>query len=180
MGDLYATMNISLDGCCDHTQVLADDEFHAQMVDLVGRASALLFGRTTFELLRGYWPTVAASGQGTPAEVRLARVLDEKPKFVVSSREPTAGWSARRADAKAEVIRSLKQRSDGPLLLVASPTLARTLLEWELIDEYHVAISPMVAGRGPTFLAGLKGERKSKLMRVDSLESGVVILRYRF
>ena len=179
MGELYATMNTSLDGCCDHTQVLADDEFHGRMADLFGRARALLFGRTTFDLLRGYWPNVAESGTGTPAEVRLARILDEKPKFVVSSREPT-GWNARRADASADAIRRLKEQSDGPLLLVASPTLARTLLEWHLIDEYHVAISPMVAGHGPTFLAGLDKERESKLLRVDPLASGVVILRYRF
>jgi dihydrofolate reductase len=180
MGELHATMNISLDACCDHTQVLADDDFHSQMADLFGRVSALLFGRHTFELLREYWPKVAQSVKGTPAEVRLAHILDEKPKFVVSSQEPIAGWKAQRVEASADAIHSLKHQSDGPMLLVASPTLARTLLQWNLIDEYYVAISPMVAGRGPTFLAGLQGGRTSTLLSVNTLPSGVAILRYSF
>jgi dihydrofolate reductase len=92
--------------------------------------------------------------------VRLARVMGEKPKYVVSSSEPGADWQARRMDA--------------------GPTLARSALDWNLVDEYHVAISPIVAGRGPTFLAGLEKDRQATLMDVDRLRSGLVINRYRF
>jgi len=180
MGTLHATMNISLDACCDHMQVLADDEFHEHMADLFGRAAALLFGGNTYALLHGYWPRVAASGAGTPAEVRLARILNEKPKYVVSSHEPAPGWSARRMDGNADNIRALKGETDGPLLLVASPTLARAVVQWNLVDEYHVAISPIVAGHGPTFLAGLQGDVTATLLGVNRLASGVVIHHYDF
>jgi dihydrofolate reductase len=180
MGAVHATMNISLDGCCEHTQVLADDEFHERMADLFARATALLFGRKTYELLHSYWPQLASTGAGTPAEVRLARVMVDKPKYVVASSEPGADWQARRIDAGPDSLRTLKQRTAGTLLLVASPTLARSALDWNLVDEYHVAISPIVAGRGPTFLAGLEKDLQATLMGVDRLRSGVVINRYRF
>lgn len=178
MGAIHATMNISLDACCDHTQVLADDEFHAHMSTLFGQAAALLFGRNTYDLLYGYWPQLASSGAGTPAEVHLAHILDEKPKYVVSSREPAPGWNARRTEAGS--IHTLKLETDGTLLVVASPMLARTLLQWDLVDEYHVAISPVIAGRGPTFLAGLQRESRATLLNLDRLSSGVVIHRYGF
>lgn len=180
MGALHATMNISLDACCDHTQILADDAFHEEISTLFERATALIFGRNTYELLYSYWPQVASSGAGTPAEVRLAHILNEKPKYVVSRQEPASGWNARRIEANADGIRTLKDETNGMLLLVASPTLARTLLEWSLVDEYHVVISPIVAGRGPTFLAGLQREMRATLLDLHRLPSGVVIHRYGF
>jgi dihydrofolate reductase len=178
MRTLHATMNISLDGCCDHTQVIADEEFHDRMMDLFGRAVALVFGRNTYELLHSYWPKVAASGNGTPAEIRLARLLDEKPKYVVSSRDPAPGWNARRIEGHANNIGALKTKTNGMVLLVASPRLALALLEWGLIDEYHVAISPIVAGHGPTFLAGLSRPVAATLLSAELLQSGVAIHRY--
>jgi dihydrofolate reductase len=178
MRTLHATMNISLDGCCDHTQVIADEEFHDRMVDLFGRAVALVFGRNTYELLHSYWPNVAASGNGTPAEIRLARILDEKPKYVVSSRDPAPGWNARRIEGNADNIAALKTNTNGMVLLVASPRLALALLQWGLVDVYHVAISPIVAGHGPTFLAGLSRPVAATLLSADLLQSGVAIHRY--
>jgi dihydrofolate reductase len=180
MSGLHATMNISLDACCEHTQVIADEEFHEQMCDLFATAAALLFGRNTYALLQGYWPKVASSGTGTPAEVRLARILNDKPKHVVSSVEPAPGWSAVRMDGNIDAIRALKERTGGTLLLVASPTLARALVQWALVDEYHVAISPMVAGHGPTFLAGVTRHVATTLLHATRLRSGVVIHRYGF
>jgi dihydrofolate reductase len=106
-------------------------------------------------------------------------ILDEKPKHVVSRREPVPGWKAQRIDASADSIRALKSGTSGMLLLAASPALARTLVEWELVDEYHVAISPMLAGPGPRFLEGLRQELRATLQESQRLHSGVVIHRYR-
>jgi dihydrofolate reductase len=180
MGILLATMNVTLDGCCDHTQVRADDEFHAHITDVFSNASALLFGRNTFELLHGYWPDVAATGQGTAAEVRFARVLEGMPKYVVSRQDPPSSWNASRTSVgeRGERIRTLKERIPGILLLVASPGLARTLLELSLVDEYHLAIQPIFAGRGPTFLAGLPAPIHLELRETLRLSSGVVVNRY--
>jgi dihydrofolate reductase len=180
MGEIHATMNISIDGCCDHTQTLADDEFHVQMSDLFGRAKALLFGRNTYDLLYTYWPGVASSGVGSAGVLRLAQILDRLPKYVVSSRALAPGWKASRIDATSEAIRAVRDGVEGTLLLVASPTLARAMLQWKLVDQYHVAISPMVAGHGPQFLAGLERTVTPSLLDINRLRSGVTILQYGF
>ncbi len=178
MGQIHATINISLDGCCDHTQVVADEEFHERISDVFDEPAALLFGRKTYDLLHGYWPGVASRGDGTPAVLRLARILNEKPKYVVSSRDPAPGWQARRTAPTPDAIATLRDQVDGTILLVASPTLARTLVQWGLVGEYHIAMSPMVAGHGPHFLEGLKAHITLSLLGVARLRSGVVFLRY--
>lgn len=178
MSAIHATMNISIDGCCDHTQVVADDAFHVAMADLFGRAKALLFGRNTYDLLHAYWPGVAASGKGSPGERRLAEVLDRLPKHVVTSRALAPDWKASRLDATPEALRTVRDHSGGVVLLVASPTLARAALEWDLLDAYHLVISPLVAGHGPYFLAGLERAVRPALRETTRLGSGVTILRY--
>src|ERR1051326_450223 len=89
-------MNVTLDGCCDHSQVIADSEFHSYVTELFGTASALLFGRVSYELLRAYWPDVARTGQGDEATVEFARRIERMPKHVVTSRELAAGWNSSR------------------------------------------------------------------------------------
>src|SRR5262245_40144134 len=113
MGEIHATMNISLDGCCDHTQVIDDDEFHQRISDLIDRSTALLFGGKTYDLLHSYWPGVASRGDGAPGVLRLARILNEKPKYVVSSRVPAAGWQARRTAPTADAIGALREEVEG-------------------------------------------------------------------
>src|SRR6187551_68667 len=142
MGALHATMNVTLDGCCDHSQVIADAEFHQYVTTLFSSASALLFGRVSFELLRGYWPGVAEAGQGDEATVKFARQLEGMPKHVVTSRPLAPGWNASRLELgpNGETVRTLREQTAGVLLLVASPSLARTLLQLGLLDEYHLAI----------------------------------------
>jgi len=178
MGEIHATINISLDGCCDHTQVIADDEFHERISDLFDEPTALLFGSKTYAMLHGHWPGVASRGDGTPGVLRLARILNEKPKYVVSSRDPAPGWQARRTAPTPDAIATLRDQVDGTILLVASPTLARTLVQWGLVSEYHIAVSPMVAGHGPRFLEGLKEHFMASLLDVTRLRSGVLFLRY--
>lgn len=178
MGAIHATMNISLDGCCDHTQVIADDEFHEQVSDLFESYEALLFGRKTYDLLHAYWPGVAASEDGTAGMVRLARILNDQAKYVVSRREPAPGWRAKQTVPTADAIGALRDNVNGKLLLVASPSLARTLFQWGLIEEYHIAVSPMVAGRGPYLLEGAGGAVMLSLLDVSRLRSGILFLRY--
>ncbi len=113
MGEIHATMNISVDGCCGHSQVIADDEFHERISDVFEPVSALLFGRTTYDLLHSYWPNVASGGDETPGVPRLARILDEKPKYVVTSRELAPDWNARRAAATPDAMRALRDEVDG-------------------------------------------------------------------
>lgn len=178
MGEVHATINISLDGCCDHTQVIADDEYHERISDIFDAARALLFGRKTYDLLHSYWPGVASKGDGPPGVLRLARILNDKPKYVVSSRDLPPGWHARRTAATPDAMAALAEEVEGTILLVASPTLARTLVQWDLVREYHVAISPMVAGHGPRFLEDLREHLVPSVLDVTHLRSGVLFLRF--
>lgn len=180
LGAIHATMNISLDGCSDHNHVIADDEFHERISDLFQPYRALLFGRKTYDLLHSYWPSAASRSDVSPGVLRLARILNEKPKYVVSGRDPAPGWRARRTAPTADAIRALRDEVEGKVLLVASPTLARTLVQWALVDEYHIAMSPMVAGHGPHFLEGLQEDCNPSLLDVTQLRSGVLLLRYVF
>lgn len=180
MGEIHATMNLSVDGCCDHAHVVADDEFHERISDVFEPYSALLFGRTTYELLHSYWPNVAADGDATPGVLRLAHILDEKTKHVVTRRALAPAWNARPVAPTQDAIRALRDDVGGDVLLVASPTLARTLLQWGLVSAYHLAVSPMIAGHGPYFLEGLKEEAPPTLLDVARLRSGVLFLRYGF
>lgn len=141
---------------------------------------ALLFGRKTYELLHGYWPGIAATGEGSAPVVRFARLLEGKPKYVISRQEPPPGWNASRLAFGHEGAGVAALRRDLPatLLLVASPSLARTLVQARLIDEYHLAIQPILVGHGPTFLSGLPTPARLRLVDTNRLRSGVAIHRY--
>jgi dihydrofolate reductase len=116
----------------------------------------------------------------TPGALRLAGILDEKTKYVVTSRALAPVWNARSATPTQGAIATLRDEVGGDILLVASLTLARALLRWGLVSEYHIAISPMVAGHGPHFLEGFKDDVLPKLLDVTRLRSGVLFLRYGF
>ena len=177
---IHVLMNTTLDGCCDHTQVIADDEHHEYATDELNRAEVLLFGRNTYDLIRGYWQDIAATGKGSPTVVRFARLLEAKPKHLVSSHPPAPGWntSLLPRDENGNAVRALRQAVGGTILVMASPTLVRALAEWGLVDEYHLAIQPILAGRGPTFLAGLRAPIQVTLKEARALKSGVALHRY--
>jgi dihydrofolate reductase len=119
-------------------------------------------------------------GQGIRYGRRFARLLEAKPKHLVSSRPPAPGWntSLLPRDENGNAIRALQRALGGTLLVMASPTLVRALTEWGLVDEYHLAIQPILAGRGPTFLAGLATPVKVTLKEARLLKSGVALHRY--
>jgi riboflavin biosynthesis pyrimidine reductase len=108
-------------------------------------------------------------------------VLDAKPKYVVSGQEPAPGWntSGVALGPNAQDLAALKGRLPGNLLLIASPRLAAALVQAGLVDEYHLATQPIVAGRGPTLLAGLSAPASLRLQDVKRLGSGVTINSYR-
>jgi dihydrofolate reductase len=180
MGQLLASINLTLDGCCDHREVIADDDLHDYATDLLDHAAALLFGRVTYELFRAHWPTVAAAGSASPAQVRFARALEGKRKYLVSRHPALPGWNTSLVSVGGNggSIRILKEEEAGALLVPGSPSLIRALAQWGLIDEYHLAIQPILAGHGPIFLAGLEPPVRLKLLETRSLASGVAIHRY--
>jgi len=177
---LIYSVNVTLDGCVDHTHVVADDEHHEYALNLLRSSAAVLLGRRTYELFADYWPDLAKTRSGAPMEVAFARELDRKAKYVASKQQLTFDWRGAKllAGDLAQQVRALKAKESGDLVLLGSLSLARTLTELREIDEFHFLIQPMVAGQGPTLFAGLP--RQLDLVQIDSrpFRSGVVLDRF--
>jgi dihydrofolate reductase len=180
MRRLILSINVTLDGCCDHTEVIADDELHRYAADLLEDTGGVLFGRVTYQLFESYWPSVAASGSGTEAEVDYARILNRKPKYVVSSTLDSVEWENSyliRGDLARE-ISVLKQEDGNDLVAVGSPGLGSALVGLNAVDEYHFLVQPIVAGHGPRLFQEADQRLNLKLAGTRRFHSGVVLLRY--
>jgi len=180
MARLVYSINVTLDGCCDHTQSIADDEHHDYALNLLSGATGLILGRNTFELFESFWPNMATSESGPRSVVALARELNSKAKYVVSRQRTASDWANTvfiSGDLSRE-IRSLKQRERGDLVLFGSPGLARTLAEMNEIEEYHFVIQPIIAGRGPRIFDEIS--KRLELVHLDTkvFGSGVQLTRW--
>ncbi len=180
MRRVILSINVTLDGCCDHTEVIADDELHRYATDLLDDSDGVLFGRVTYELFESYWPSVASSASGTKAEVDFARKLNYKRKYVVSRTLDKIQWKNSfliKGDLAHEVSK-LKQEDGNDIVVLGSPGLASALARLGLIDEYQLLVQPILAGRGPTLFQGISERLNLKLVETRSFSSGVVMLRY--
>lgn len=182
MGTLTFGMNITLDGCVDHQEGIADDETHAFYTRLLDHAGAMLWGRTTYEMMESYWPAVARGEVEAPAALRdWAVVLETKPKYVVSTTRSEYPWTNTThlvGDLKDAVQRLKHDTPEGVLL--GSGSLAAQLDRLGLIDEYRFLVHPMIAGHGPTlYQGGLPSTRRLELVSSDPLSNGVIAVHYR-
>jgi dihydrofolate reductase len=183
VGTLTFATNVTLDGCVDHREGVADDETHAFFTRLMDESGALLWGRVTYEMMESAWPAVARGDAPATAALReWAIKLDAKPKHVVSSTRTTFPWSNSHHLPGGELdarVRQLKHDTPGGVLL-GSVSLAAELDRRSLIDEYRILVHPRLAGHGPTlYQTGLPSARRLALVSVASLRSGVVALHYR-
>lgn len=182
MGLLTFSMNVTLDGCVDHEEGIADDETHAFFTRLMDEAGAMLWGRITYEMMESYWPAVARGDVEAPPALREWAVkLEAKPKYAVSSTRTTFPWANSHGiagDLQAGVQR-LKDATPAGVLL-GSGTLATELDRLELIDEYQFLVHPRIAGHGPTLSqGGLPSARRLELISAKPLRNGAVALHYR-
>lgn len=180
MGHLTFALNVTLDGCCDHREGVADDELHRYWTRAMDSTGAMLFGRTTYELMESAWPQVAKDPKAAPSDRAWARKLDAKPKYVVSTTRNDFPWSNThhvRGDL-ARAVRALKKATPRGVM-VGSPMLSAELLRLGLVDECRLLIHPVVAGHGPYLLAGLQPSLRLKLVASNRLRSGIVALHYR-
>lgn len=153
MGRVILQMNVTLDGCCDHTQVIADEELHQYTLDLMNQADGLLMGRKIYQLMEGAWPAIAISGEGPQFMVDFAHKLDRKPKYVFSRTLDHLSWenSFLLTGTVSEEVQQLT--AEGKSLIVnGGPGLGSTLAGLDLVDEYHFLVQPIVAGHGPKLL----------------------------
>ncbi len=178
MRPLRYSINVTLDGCCDHREGVADEDLHRHAVENLTQADALLFGRVTYEMMEAAWRPPAPAGSRPDWMEPFARTIDAAKKYVVSSTLDSVDWNAElvRGDL-GEAVQQLK-REPGNGLFTGGVMLPQALAELGLIDEYEFVVHPRVAGHGPTLFAGLS--KRIDLKLVDRLEfgSGAMAMRY--
>jgi dihydrofolate reductase len=178
MRPLRYSINVTLDGCCDHRAGIADEALHRHAVENLARADALLFGRVTYQMMESAWRLATRTVTMPEWTEPFARTIDAAKKYVVSSTLDRVDWNAElvRGDL-GEAVRRLKQQP-GQGLFTGGVTLPLTLAELGLIDEYEFVVHPRIVGHGPTLFAGLSKVVDLKLVGRLELGSGAVALRY--
>ena len=182
MGRLTFSINVTLDGCVDHQEGIADEETHAFFTQLMDESGAMLWGRVTYEMMESYWPAVARGEEEAPSALREWAVkLEAKPKYVVSSTREDFPWTNSHhvvGDLRTAVGR-LKDATPAGVLL-GSVQLAAALDRLDLIDEYELLVHPRIAGHGPTlYQSGLPATRRLELVASRPLQSGAIAVHYR-
>ena len=182
MRKVVFAINITADGFCGHTDMIADEEVHKYFTGLLRNASIILYGRITYQLMVPYWPDVAKTQSETEATNEFARVFDSLDKVVFSTTlKNVEGDNTRivRANVAEEVL-ALKQQP-GKDIGVGSLSIASQLSERGLIDEYQFVVHPVIAGKGPRLFETVKPQDRLQLDFIGSeiFQSGVVTLQYR-
>ncbi|MBT0568169.1 dihydrofolate reductase family protein [Williamsia sp. CHRR-6] len=182
MGNLTFSLNLTLDGCVDHREGIADEETHAHFTRLMNDGGAMLWGRITYEMMESYWPAVARGDvEASDAEREWARNLNVKPKYVVSTTRSTFPWanSHHLSGDLRTAVQALKDATPTGVLL-GSGMLATELDRLDLIDDYQFLIQPRIVGHGPTlFQRGLPSTRALDLVSATTLRSGIIAVHYR-
>jgi dihydrofolate reductase len=178
MRPLRYSINVTLDGCCDHRVILPDEDLHRHAVENLDQADALLFGRVTYEMMEAAWRPSLRTGARADWMEPFARAIDAAKKYVVSSTLERVDWNAElvRGDL-GTVVQQLKRES-GKGLFVGGVKLPQALAELGLIDEYEFVVHPRLAGHGPTLFAGLSKHVDLRLVSRLEFGSGAVAMRY--
>lgn len=182
MGRLQYSINVTLDGCCDHRAGVPDPEMHQFWADVITAADVLLYGRITYQMMLDAWRPIAESGivsEGGPDWVLpFARSIHAARKYVASTTLKAVDWNARliEGDLKAAVER-IKREEDG-VISMGGVNLARAIAAMGLIDDYIFVVQPRIAGHGPTLLSGLPSHIDLKLTSQRTFASGAVALTY--
>src|SRR6059058_2239760 len=183
MRPLRYSINVTLDGCCDHREGFADEELHRHAAENLEQADALLFGRVTYEMMEAAWRPPVQTGARPDWMEPFARTIDAAKKYVVSSTLERVDWNAElvfgdlgRGDL-GQAVEQLK-REPGKGLFAGGVKLPLALAELGLIDEYEFVVHPRLAGHGPTLFAGLSRYVDLRLVGRREFGSGAVAMRY--
>ncbi len=183
MRKLVYGINLTVDGCCDHTKGISDTEVHDYFTRVLRQADVLVYGRKTYELMVPFWPDLAKNHSGKDqAAIDFAQAFQAVPKIVVFSQslEIVSGSKTEifRGGLKEEILK-LKQLP-GKNILTGGVALPLQLVELGLVDEFNIVVHPVVAGKGRRLFDGLdiKEQQKLKLVETKTFKSGVIALRY--
>jgi dihydrofolate reductase len=179
MRKLIAAINMTLDGFCDHTAMIADEELHQHYNELLRNADTLIYGRKTYQLMESFWPSVVKNPTGNKPFDEFAVLIDNISKIVYSRTLRNVDW--KNTKLKKEVIKEeileLKQQT-GKNIGVGSPSLIVTLTQLGLIDEYQLCIHPVILGNGLSLFKNIKDRINLKLLKTKSFSSGAITLCY--
>ncbi len=179
MRKLIAAMNMTLDGFCNHTAMIADEEIHQHYNDLLRNADTLIYGRTTYQLMENYWPSVVKKPTGNKPADEFAVLIDNISKIVYSHTLQHVDW--KNSTLKKEIIREevleLKRKA-GKNIIVGSPGLIVAFAQLDLIDEYQLGLQPTVIGSGLPLFKNITGRINLKLLKTKSFHCGALALYY--
>lgn len=182
MRKLIFGINITLDGCCDHTKSIADEEVHEYFRQLLSQADTLVYGRKTYQLMVPFWPDIAKNQTPEKSINDFAVAFDAVPRIVVFSRTLKRTESTKTTivdtDLKETIIK-LKQE-EGKSILLGGVDVPSQLIELDLIDEYHFVVQPLIAGEGRRLLEGVSLPEllQLKLIERKVFKSGSIALHY--
>ena len=181
MRNVIYAINITLDGCCDHTKQIADDELLEHYAHLLQDVDLLVYGRKTYQLMVPYWPDVAKDPSSTKADKGFAQAFDSKKTVVFSrSLDSVEGKNTRivRTNLRDEILK-LKQEP-GKNILIGGVDIPSQLVELGLVDEYRFVVGPIIGGEGRRLFeaVNLPEKRRLKLVESKTFKSGCVALRY--
>lgn len=172
-------MNMTLDGFCDHTSMMADDEIHDHYTALINNAGLLLYGRITYQLMESYWPAVVKNPTGNRSTDEFAIAIDHVSKIVFSRTLKGVDW--RNTTLKNEIhtneIVELKQQT-GRDILVGSPSLILALARLNLVDEFQLSVQPTVVGAGLPLFKNITERMNLKLLKTKTFGCGAITLYY--
>jgi dihydrofolate reductase len=182
MRKLIAAINMTLDGFCDHTAMIADEEIHQHYNELLSNAGTLIYGRITYELMESYWPSVVKNPTGNKPTDEFAVLIDNISKFVFSRTLQHVDWKntkLKKEVIKEEILELKQSRNAGSkAILVGSPSLIVAFTQLDLIDEYQLGVQPTVLGSGLSLFKNIRDRINLKLLKTKTFGCGAVTLYY--
>src|SRR6187549_3385344 len=182
MRTLIAAINMTLDGSCDHTAGIPDDEVHQHYTDLLSNADTILYGRITYQLME-YWRTLLEDPSDKKSMNDFAIAINKIPKIVFSHTLKNVDWESAtlaNRDIEEEVLDLKQSRDRGSKdILVGSRSLIIQLMKLNLIDEYQLCIHPVIAGTGLPLFENIKDRTVLKLIKTKTFSGGAVTLYYK-
>ena len=178
MRKIIAAINMTLDGFCDHTAGIPDEEIHQHYTELLNEGDAILYGRITYQLME-YWQPLVKNPSGEKTMDDFVMAIDKISKIVFSHMLKNVEWESARLAKRAieEEVLELKQQS-GKDILVGSRSLMIQLMKLNLIDEYQLCVHPIVAGGGLPLFENLNDRTIFKLVKTKTFNGGAIILYY--
>ena len=179
MSKIIASINITLDGFCDHTAMIAVEEIHQHFTDMLNNSEAVLYGRVTYQLMESYWPAVVTNPTGTKTMDDFAVAIDNVQKIVFSRTLDQVSWKNTRiakANLKEEV--EMLRKKPGKDILVGSPSLIVALTKLGLVDEFQLVVHPVILGHGLPLFKTISDRIVLQHVKTKNFASGAILQCY--